>query len=522
MDARKIEKNRGRCSVPGCKNIKTVGGKHFFCFPQEPIRCWKWLRFCGLEDRYRVAADVTRSLKICIDHFTESDFYSSPQRVRLKHTAVPTLQANGIAVSSNPKIRSPPPSPTMPRVPLPPGSTSTFRHHETLRTYARRAKTAFAAAEVVMDVIKTEPEDDPLALPSYDDVVKEEAKSSPEVDTTVETTDYSYGSIQETAVPATCLVMKTEPEATKPEDNWEETFGMARVKHENGLDVTTEESEISTESTFSSDGNTTQLMNCTKAEISLSSENAATESTPESQIYDQFLRRKNNSEMDEEAFKCDVCGKPFINLSELTEHERSHSGVKPFKCDVCGKCFAQACHFIEHSRTHSGEKPFKCDICEKCFIRSRSLTEHLRLHSGEKPFKCDICDESFALSRSLTEHVRKHSGQKPFKCDICGKCFVRSGILSLHTRTHSGEKPYKCDVCGKSFTQSGHLKLHERTHSGEKPFTCNICGKCFVRSDTLTVHARTHTGEKPFKCTICERSFSTRSIWKSHVRLHSY
>ncbi|KAJ4425997.1 hypothetical protein ANN_27624 [Periplaneta americana] len=73
---------------------------------------------------------------------------------------------------------------------------------------------------VVMDAIKTEPEDDPLALPSYDDVVKEEAKPSPEVDTTVETTDYSCGSIQGTAVPATYLVMKTEPEATKPEDNW--------------------------------------------------------------------------------------------------------------------------------------------------------------------------------------------------------------------------------------------------------------------------------------------------------------
>lgn len=126
--------------------------QYFFYFISLVIvihcfRCWKWLRFCGLEDRYRVAADATHRLRICMDHFIESDYYSSSQKVILKQTAVPTVHANGLVVPSNPKIRSPPSSPVMPRATLSPGSTPTFRHHKTLRTYARRAKIDSAAAE---------------------------------------------------------------------------------------------------------------------------------------------------------------------------------------------------------------------------------------------------------------------------------------------------------------------------------------------------------------------------------------
>ncbi|XP_069670772.1 uncharacterized protein [Periplaneta americana] len=105
-----------------------------------------------------------------------------------------------------------------------------------------------------MDVIKTEPEDDPLAILSRDDAVKEEEINPlPDEGITVEGTDFSYGfireeKIEETAVPFTFLTMKTEPEATKPGDNWDQTFDVARVKQEKELDVTTEQSQDTTES----------------------------------------------------------------------------------------------------------------------------------------------------------------------------------------------------------------------------------------------------------------------------------
>ncbi|XP_069672445.1 uncharacterized protein [Periplaneta americana] len=89
-----------------------------------------------------------------------------------------------------------------------------------------------------MDVIKMEPEDDPLAI-------KDEADPSPLEGTAVESTDSGCGfkwevKLEETAASVTFSAVKFEPE--------EQTFDVAMVKQENQTEVTTEESELLTQS----------------------------------------------------------------------------------------------------------------------------------------------------------------------------------------------------------------------------------------------------------------------------------
>ncbi|XP_069670158.1 zinc finger protein 239-like isoform X4 [Periplaneta americana] len=360
-----------------------------------------------------------------------------------------------------------------------------------------------------MAAIKMEPEVDPLAVQPCDDAIKEEENPSPDewklLDLHVtrikeECVDDSYDhnreiKFEEIILPNNFPVVEYEPEDV--------SLGVSAVKEESMLEVTTDESEFSTESVVYTDRIRTHqekhtcLANCV-------SENSSSDSAPYSEIYDH-LRRKDNlhsqscGHTDKRTFKCDVCGKCFFKLFCLRNHILTHRSEKPFKCNTCGKMFTQLSYLRTHERTHTGEKPYKCCTCGKDFAQSGNLKIHIRTHTGERPFKCVECGKMFSTSSELKVHVRTHTGERPFKCDICAKAFSISAGLKIHMRTHSNVKPFKCDICGKTFSQSGVLTTHLRTHSGEKPFKCLICGKTFPYSGSLSNHIRTHRGKQHLK-----------------------
>ena len=41
------------------------------------------------------------------------------------------------------------------------------------------------------------------------------------------------------------------------------------------------------------------------------------------------------------------------------------------------------------------KRPYKCNECDITFLQDSELTRHQRIHTGGKPYKCDVCDKAF-------------------------------------------------------------------------------------------------------------------------------
>ena len=83
----------------------------------------------------------------------------------------------------------------------------------------------------------------------------------------------------------------------------------------------------------------------------------------------------------------------FAHSSNLTCHQKIHTGDKQYQCTRCNKCFVQK---STHMDTHTGDKSYQCSHCNKAFAGGPDLTRRQLIHTRDKPYKCVHCNKYFA------------------------------------------------------------------------------------------------------------------------------
>ena len=86
-------------------------------------------------------------------------------------------------------------------------------------------------------------------------------------------------------------------------------------------------------------------------------------------------------------FKCDECGKNFLNKNERKLHI-SQCHPKQFSCEVCNQSFCESWRYETHLETHSKPKDKKCEVCGKEFFMEWRLRQHQNVHDNPNLKKC--------------------------------------------------------------------------------------------------------------------------------------
>lgn len=132
-------------------------------------------------------------------------------------------------------------------------------------------------------------------------------------------------------------------------------------------------------------------------------------------------------------FVCKICDVDCGKYYGLVSHVRKDHGDQFDDYELCCTFSLKRAtpDLFDHIRLHLDKDAFKCQECGKCFLNNTNLTMHKRqFHSNSTTCICDICGKGFLNVSFLNKHLKMAHGPT-YKCDYCqaGKTKKRRDLV---------------------------------------------------------------------------------------------
>lgn len=226
-------------------------------------------------------------------------------------------------------------------------------------------------------------------------------------------------------------------------------------------------------------------------------------------------------------YPCDTCGKQFVGLLALQNHQcinQIQSQPQTFDCEICHKSYTSIAALKSHRGWHLRSPDGKAAANNSgLWMPQNKVTSKVSKH--------EVVDMPQNTRSSTSANLAKRRLPPEVEVTVVNpnkKLRSDDSIDLDHQNNFSGgpEDRY-CNICDKEFTKRAAYQRHmDEVHQPNSVF-CPVCDKSFTRKSTLIVHMKKHyeggegssgtqIDEDVHACEVCGAQFDTVKDLNTH------
>ncbi|KAG6440403.1 hypothetical protein O3G_MSEX001284 [Manduca sexta] len=234
-------------------------------------------------------------------------------------------------------------------------------------------------------------------------------------------------------------------------------------------------------------------------------------------------------------YPCDTCGKQFVGLLALQNHQcinQLPAQPQTFDCEICHKSYtsiaALKSHRGWHLRSPDGKaaannsglwmpqhkvtnKVSKYEVVDPSQFAKVTHSTPASVAKRRLPPEVEVTvvNPNKKLRSDDSMEMEQHSSGavEDRYCTICDKEFTKRAAYQRHMDEVHQPNSVFCPVCDKSFTRKSTLLVHMKKHyeggegsssmtaNMEDEYSCELCGAACESAKALRVHRERHHGE---------------------------